>query len=244
MGVHAYATDHKDHLAGGGYHQYDNLVGQTNRGNTMYFISNYVGVTVEPTYGPGSSPMPPEAGASYRIPSRDNAMYCPANTGNVPEDAFPFGSQWRPDYMLRGFGTLDASTAGGFNRILGYPRLDAIATGFRGFPVNLLQDMIYLPGSPTVFPEHERKFTNHWAGTRAGGGNVTAADGSVGWVDGDRFTNPLDDDRVAAPLGYVTAFWGFPVLSDPTLPFNGQLTVALPDGTFENSQAAFRGLGY
>lgn len=243
LGAFAYAVDHKERLAGGGYHQYDNLIGQDNRGNVFSFIRTYLEVSVEPTWSPTSSPIPPRGGSSYRIPDRNNVMFCPSNAENLPEDAFPFGSQWRPDYMLRGFGTLNASSSGGFSATLGFPRLDAMGLGLGGSKINLLQDMIYLPGTPSSFPEYERRFTNHWSAGEAAGGSVTASDGSVVWVPAEDFGNPLDSNRVATPLGYVSAYWGFP--RDESNPaFAGKVTAAMGDGSLALSAEAFRGLGY
>ncbi len=238
IGGASYAGDFKGRLPGGGYHQYDNFVGPGNRGNVMYLASEYLHVPVEPTFTPPGAPLPPVAGQSYRIPNRDNVMYCPANDQNVPQDTFPFGSQWYPDYMLRGFGVLNAN---GFGDVIGYPEYDQMSLSYQGARKTLLQDMIYLPGTPTVFPDHYRKFNNHMAADVPAGGNVTAADTSVAFVPADQFFTPLDMARPAAPLGYISALWGFN-LNSSFIP--GTVHVGRADGSFEGSAAMYSAFGY
>ena len=237
MGGVTYAFDYKDSLPGGGYHQYDNLVGPGNRGNVMFFISEYMRVNVVPSFSGGSA-IPPVAGGSYRIPSRDNVMYCPANDTNLPEDNFPFGSQWYPDYLLRGFGTLNAD---GFGDVVGYPSYGTLSLTQGGAKKTLLQDMIYLPGVPLAFQNHYTKFNNHFANNEPTGGNVTAADGSVAFIPANDFFRPVDFNRVAAPFGYYSSMWGFP----PSSGFApSTATVAQPNGITTNTNENYRIMGY
>ena len=240
IGGVSYAGDFKNRLPGGGYHQYDNLVGQQNRGNVLYLASEYLRVPVEPSFSPTGAPLPPVAGQSYRIPNRDNVMYCPANDRNLPEPNFPFGSQWYPDYMLRGFGALNAN---GFGDVIGYPKYDIASMSYQGARKTLLQDMIYLPGTPTIpaFADHYRKFNNHFAGDVPTGGNVTGTDTSVAFIAADQFFTPLDGDRPAAPLGYISVLWGFD-LNSSFIP--GTLHAGREDGSFEGSTALYSVFGY
>jgi prepilin-type N-terminal cleavage/methylation domain-containing protein len=243
LGGSVYAGDWDGYLPGGGYDWYRNLVGEKNRGNVMFFYADYLAVPVL-TYPGGvrvSGSDQIVAGQAYKIGGRNNVLYCPSNAGNRPDPSIYASSEWNPDYILRGFGAVNApdGTIG-----FGHPRLEKLADTHNGYPKTLIHDMVFLLPGPPSFPTYLAKYNNHQDGGVPAGGNVTFGDGSTRWHRASEFAIPSDTNMNSVPRGAWNASLGY---RDPALgvPQGGTLRVYGPNGQYNaNSVAWARIMGY
>ncbi|MBS3764517.1 MAG: DUF1559 domain-containing protein, partial [Planctomycetes bacterium] len=201
LGGTMYANDWNGLLPGGGYDWYRNLVGERNRGNVIFFFSDYLSVPIVGNPDPQSI----QPGNSYSLATRNCVVYCPSNRGNRPRSNKYASSEWSPDMMLRGFGTVDGQDWWlGF----GYPSLGKMARSRNGYKKTLIQDMIYLQECPS-FPDYYERYNNHWQGGEPAGGNVATADGGVKWVPASEFVPHSDSNARDHPANYWNIHFGY-----------------------------------